>query len=107
MMIANAFSLNMLQTLSLAQNISITPLTESKVKEILSGGVDSAVGHADTAKVFSTILGIEIPIARKTVSLHKGDSVIVGQYRGPRLPEGAKELPVGSTIEWVMLTIGR
>jgi hypothetical protein len=105
MMLANAFSLNMLQTLSTIQNILITPLTAERVRKILMDGVDSAVGHTDTATIFSTTLGIEIPMIRKTVTLNKGDSVIVGQYRGPRLPEGAKELPTGSTIEWVLVII--
>lgn len=105
MMIANAFSLNMLENLTSNWTITSTPLKTKEVKVLTQSGVDSAVGHGDTAVIFSNILEVEIPMVRKTISLKKGDSVIVGQYRGPRLPEGAKELPAGSAIEWVLVTV--
>lgn len=60
----------------------------------------SAVGHADTARIFSEILGREITPNRVSVTLGYGVDALIGQYVGPRLPEGATELPEGARIEW-------
>jgi hypothetical protein len=60
----------------------------------------SAVGHADTARIFSEILGREVEPNRVSVQLKYGNSALIGQYVGPRLPEGATELPEGARIEW-------
>lgn len=65
----------------------------------------SAVGHADTAAIFADALGMQVPCARVTVSLRKGDVAIIGQYRGPRLPEGASTLPEGATIQWIKMVV--
>jgi hypothetical protein len=40
---------------------------------------------------------------RKYMSEEIGEGVLVAQYRGPRLPEGATELPEGATIEWYVV----
>lgn len=119
--VANAFSINMLARQALA--LQFLPVTVT----IAGGGsgffldtaegerigvkredVDFAVGHADTAAVFSRILGIEIPMNRQTfqglfMDLVCDEVLLVGQYRGPRLAEGAKELPAGATIEWWLI----
>jgi hypothetical protein len=62
--------------------------------------VRSVVGHADTAAVFSSVLGRVVAHNRETVKLAPDDILLVGQYIGPRLPEGATALPEGATIEW-------
>ena len=102
MFITNAFSLNMLSYL--AATIIVTPLTLEAAREAALG-LPSAVGHADTARVFSSQLGIEVPMARVNVSLAPGDQLLVGQYKGPRLPEGATTLPEGATIEWCVVKV--
>lgn len=76
-----------------------------ETKELLASGFESAVGHADTANVFAGVLELDVPTNRVTVSLEKGEVVVVGQYRGPRLPEGATTLPEGSTIQWIKVTL--
>ena len=60
----------------------------------------SIVGHADVAAVMSTLLDTDIPVNRVSVSLQPGDVLFVGQYCGPRLPEGATKLPDGAKISW-------
>ena len=94
----------MLADLDQPGSVNFRPLT---VEEAAKLAVDciSAVGHADTAAVFSSDLGVMVPANRTTIALRKGDKLLVGQYRGPRLPEGAKDLPEGSTIEWVLVSI--
>ena len=101
MYILNAFSLNMLDG-----NADITVREVSqRVAAILATSCTSAVGHADTAAVFSNVLGVEIPCNRATVALKDGDVALVGQYSGPRLPEGATSLPEGATIKWLVVEV--
>lgn len=97
--VTNAFSINMLT--QSAEEISFIRTTVEMIKSILNDNIfESGVGHTDTATVFSNILGVEIPADRSTISLRPEDTLVVGQYKGPRLPEGAKKLPEGATIQW-------
>ena len=106
MLICSAFSLNMLANLN--ANISVRPIALQDVKDFAERyGLESAVGHPDTAAVFSSQVGVEVPQNRVTVALKPGDRLVVGQYRGPRLPEGATELPPDATIAWCLVVIRR
>lgn len=68
----------------------------------------SAVGHADTARMFSNLLGREVQVNRMSVKLigspdgdaEHAQTALIGQYTGPRLPEGATTLPEGAEITW-------
>jgi hypothetical protein len=99
MLLLNAFSLNMLTS---DATIRVTTVPVEKVREL---PLTSAVGHADTAAVFADTLGVEVPCNRQTVTLAAGQSAIVGQYRGPRLAEGATQLPPGATIQWMLIEV--
>jgi Domain of unknown function (DUF1874) len=101
--VCNAFSLNMVS--ALVADIKVIQITPAEVKEFLEVGVESCVGHVDTAAVFSQQLGVEIPAARVTVDLTSNETIIVGQYSGPRLPEGATTLPEGAAIKWFMVHV--
>ena len=101
MYILNAFSLNMLVGNA---DVVVREITKN-VAACLASGCISAVGHADTAAVFSSVLGVEIPCNRATVALKEGDVALVGQYSGPRLPEGATGLPEGAAIKWVVVGV--
>lgn len=95
--ICNAFSINMLDGDAFASFMRIS--TEYAQKLVVDEGFTSHVGHADMAAVMGKILEIELPMNRDTFT--KGDDdLLVGQYRGPRLPEGTTALPDGATIEW-------
>lgn len=100
--VTNAFSLNMLA--EMPASIKVEEVGRDAAAALAAQAV-SAVGHADTAAVFSSVLGVPVPANRATVSLAKGDRVLVGQYRGPRLPEGATQLPEGATIQWIVVTV--
>ena len=65
----------------------------------------SCIGHADIAAVLSELTGYTIPVNRVSVSLQPGDKVVVGQYVGPRLPEGCKTLPEGARIDWYIVEV--
>lgn len=101
--LGNAFSLNMLAqfpSVAIVESISLY-----EAREELKKGFTNAVGHADTAAVFSSELRIPIEAERITLSLAYRDVLIVGQYRGPRLPEGSKTLPDGAEIVWLRVSL--
>ena len=106
--ITNAFSLNML---NFNADVKIRNLTAEQAKNLIEenaahGGLHrSAIGHADMAAVASEALGMHIPMNRSTVELVSGDMLLVAQYSGPRLPEGATTLPEGATIKWMTVSI--
>ena len=101
--VCNAFSLNMLS--ALVADIKISEITLAEARGLLEAGVESCVDHADTASVFSEQLGVQIPAARATVTLADGEMILVGQYSGPRLPEGATSLPEGANIKWIVVLV--
>lgn len=101
--VCNAFSLQMLP-LDRAMAVEIAPVSLEEAREISKGAV-SAVGHADTAAVFQDQLGCPVPMNRISVRLEPGDSVLVGQLVGGRLPEGATQLPDGFAIRWLVVSI--
>jgi len=106
--ISNAISLGMLDDVQESgyASLSIKPITADEVAaKLRSGAWESIVGHADTALLFSAMLGIEIPMRRVTTSLRYCDRVLVGQYTGPRLPEGAVSLPEGARIRWISVKV--
>ena len=103
MYLCNALSLGMLAARA-GTTIYISAVSAEIIAEqIKLGFVQSAVGHEPTAVLFSAILGVPVAMARATLSLGDGDACLVGQYIGPRLPEGATTLPEGATIEWLRL----
>jgi hypothetical protein len=102
MFICNAFSLNMLPGGNVSLGIKEISLEEAVV---FAAKLESAVGHADTAAVFSNLLQRPVVLARLNVSLQRGDTILVGQYNGPRLPEGATTLPEGATIRWLQVSL--
>src|SRR5690554_1076923 len=90
--LSNAFSLQM-------QGDFFAETSPISVGDVPKDAV-SIVGHADVAAVLSDLLGIDVPVNRASISLQPGDVLFVGQYCGPRLPEGATKLPPGAKIRW-------
>ena len=102
MYLLNAFSANMLAEFPVSVHfVDISPAVMAK----LAQESVSAVGHADTAALFSAVLGIEVPCNRVSVTLKPGENALLGQYTGPRLPEGATTLPEGASIKWVVVSL--
>jgi Domain of unknown function (DUF1874) len=98
--IGNAFSAGMLTGNS---NISFAFITQAEASAWMSGGpCASCVGHADTALLISSLLGVCVPMRRISTELHAGDELLVAQYNGPRLLEGATALPEGAQIRWIL-----
>lgn len=116
LLVVNAFSPNMVRPGIGSYSVEFKPVDMEGIADPLPEGFEyppdevcfnlvSAIGHADTARLFSQILGADLPVNRITVTLDRGDMVLLGQHRGTRLPEGATELPEGASIEWFEVTI--
>ena len=103
MYLLNAFSLNMLAGNADVHVREVSLDTARNLAKVCT----SAVGHADTAAVFADVLGVPVPCNRVSVSLDHCATALVGQYSGPRLPEGASRLPEGATIKWVIVGVFR
>jgi hypothetical protein len=113
MMLLNAFSANMLVEFPVSVRFTEISSEEARVLLLTSAEAEgetemirSAVGHADTAAIFSSILGIPVPCNRTTVTMVAGDSAVVGQYTGPRLSEGRTTLPEGANVKWLVVEVG-
>ena len=100
-LITNAFSLNML--VSLTANVKTEELSVPQVKEALSGDFESGMGHS--TELVSEILGMDIPVNRSSNKIQDGEAVLVAQYVGPRLAEGAIQLPEGATLKFIKVTV--
>jgi hypothetical protein len=101
--IGNAFSLSML---SADGTLKCTRATAEQVGRWLSQvPFASYMGHTDVARLVSQELGVDVPVNRTSIKLQAGDNVVVAQYMGARLPEGAKELPEGARIEYFLVAL--
>ena len=102
--LSNALSINMIaHMIPMADNYNYFGCGLS-VKEVRPEDVPrdcvSVIGHTDTAAVVSTLLGFEVPANRVSYAVEDGDVLFVAQYTGPRLPEGATQLPEGGNIRF-------
>ena len=115
--IANAFSLSMLQRdhqrddVQSSRLIVPRPVDDPRawLSEWLAHGaqVESILGHASTQALFEGVLGVSCPVNRISFRFapldrygQRDELVLIGQYSGPRLVEGATQLPEGATLEW-------
>jgi hypothetical protein len=102
-LIGNAFSAGMLDE---NFDVSFRHVSEDWAKAwVRRVEWESCIGHADTAELVSEILGIEVPMRRVSTSLKDGDEMLISQYNGPRLPEGATSLPEGAKIRWIWVKV--
>jgi hypothetical protein len=85
--------------------VTFKVITVEQARAMLMNGFVSAVGHADTALLFSNTLGVDVRPNRISVSFTEGEQALLGQYSGPRLPEGASVLPEGAKITWIRVEV--
>ena len=109
--LANAFSLNMLSE-PFTTDIRVSEVSVWTAARIVhrADNLVNAIGHADTDGIIRNLLtGLHdkpLPMGeRLSVSIREGDTLIVGQYSGPRLPEGATALPEGATIKFMVVQV--
>ncbi len=63
------------------------PLSLKEVSSLLAEGFTSAIGHAGTAELLSTLLEREVPTNRVSVAMQPGERALVFRVK-IRLPEG-------------------
>src|SRR5690606_23749647 len=104
--IGNAFALSMLPASADDHSIVLyQDATIDRAREYAAQPHVSCVGHADTARLMSDVLGVELETRRCSIQLEPGDQILVAQYSGPRLPEGATALPEGATFRWFFVRL--
>lgn len=103
--IANSFSINMLDGYTTHFCSSFTRLSQVEAAKLAKNAKKSIVGHKDTASVFSSVLGVNVAFNRETYILDGVETLLIGQYKGPRLEAGATSLPEGAKINWWLMGI--
>lgn len=103
MWLLNALSLNMLP--EDGGLVRYAPVDLEGARAVLSRGFASAIRHEDLARLLTGLLGVPVPANQATVSLGPGSQVVVAQYKGPRLPEGATALPEGAEIAFYLVEV--
>ncbi len=97
--LSSSFSLNM---------VSGNSFTLLRVRKIDPSAVPqdavSVVGHYDISRMISNLIGREVPLNRKSITLNWDDTLYVAQYRGPLIPIGATKVPEGGTLEFYEVT---
>jgi hypothetical protein len=85
--LANAFSLSMLPMSSTETILKVKEASIEEIKELLSRGFESAIGHESTAAFLTKLLGVEVKAERKQVTIDANTILVVFQLLS-RLPEG-------------------
>lgn len=106
MKILNAFSLSMLPSLTATVSTKEISLAEAQQYAAHAPRIESGVGHADTAALFSRLLEVDVKCNRISIVLARGELALVGQYIGLRLPEGTLTLPEGAVVKWALVLVG-
>lgn len=122
--ISNAFSMAMVDLDD--ASLRVVTVTPEEAALLVNADTISSVGHADAAARYSRALGREIKPARNNVRVQPAAAslgvvvtaseecglpaedearILVCQYTGPRLPEGAAELPEGASEVWKMVIV--
>jgi len=96
--IANAFALSMLPTYT-------TNVEVREVNALPTEGYVSIIGHDSLIPILEGITGHTYPVKRISVKLTDTDTLYVAQYTGPRLPEGATELPEGASLVFLRVRV--
>ena len=91
--------------------VEISSLISQTVHRILTQepGFTSLVHDPDMARVIGNILEIEVPLNPRRAVFVSGDQLVVARYyprpHGPYLPEGATELPKGTSMNWLVVKL--
>jgi len=108
MKLLNALSLSMFSSASNGKRytIQVEPITVLEAVALFKVyGLESCIGHADAARMASELLALPVPMNRVSTVLTMGESAIVLQYMGPRLPEGVTTLPPEAKVEFLQISM--
>lgn len=98
--VTNSFSLGMLEGSARIHCMEVSQESAAFLLRCEGSDWESAIGHADTSELVSAMLGQRVEMNRRSIVFGEDDELLVAQYTGPRLPEGATSLPEGASIRW-------
>jgi len=82
--------------------LDFVPIAASDVPQ----DVVSCIGHKDTAAIVSALVGFDVPENRQPAPPFSPDCEhFFALYRGPRLPEGATQLPDGASLDFFRVEV--
>lgn len=102
----NVFTFSMIDCFPI--QVSAHEITLDEAKALILRGFESFVGHDGAAKMYTAVLGVEVPMNRVSTKLKGGDVALIGQYMGPRLPEGkvlSLEEMKAAPMKWLLVTV--
>ncbi|MCX7939931.1 MAG: hypothetical protein N2545_10925 [Thermoflexales bacterium] len=110
--ICNSLSINMFASAIGDKPMHVTiERVSTEAAEEFALSAKPAIGHADTARLVARQIApqredefVAAAAQRPTLNLTYGDELLVAQYVGPRLPEGATELPPDARIEYFLVS---
>ena len=105
--VSNAFSVNMMEA-GRFHLVEFCPITKERFIETLKEEEwESSIGHQSMADLLSEMTGITIPMNRSSnkINCSQDGYILLAQYTGPRLPEGAIELPEGADIQFYVVHV--
>lgn len=106
MKLLNAFTPAMLE--KLPSNVRFEEITEAGARVLALAGLESCVGHQGAADLYLTKLGMPVAVNRVSTKLAPGETALLGQYSGPRLPEGkvlSKEEFDAAGVRWILVIV--
>lgn len=103
----NAFSVNMLSDPK--NQVTFDKVPPDHVQDLVDSylRMKSFIGHKETSDILSEMFNADIPQNRISYKMQASDVVILAQYTGPRLAEGATTLPPGAKIEFWRVKLNR
>lgn len=111
--LTNSFSINMLPT-ARRNRVLFRQITAEEANDLYKDHSQAkdqfsinAIGHADTDSIVRGLLPAVTEAGKRlSVKIENWyDTVLVAQYTGPRLPEGATTLPEGAKIEFFAVSL--
>lgn len=94
--LGNAFSLQMLE--DPMASIEVTAITRWVAEQAIKSGATSIIGHQNIADALNCEMN------RQSIKLKESDTLIVAQYVGGRLPEGASPTNLDN-LEFMKITV--
>lgn len=86
--------------LTTAGNYTLTDITLAEARQLASdnnGNLDSAIGHASTAEIMTTLLGVDVPVNRQMFQQETAQRALVFKLNGR--PEEGKILTAAEIEE--------
>jgi len=83
--------------------LSVKRIDTNEVRSRTAQGVQSCVTNPELSRILSQMLSVNIGQNRPE-QLNVGESCLLAQYEGERIPEGAQTLPVNGRVNWFLIT---